>query len=79
MQVAVEEVAKIKLKQVFKIRARLLKQEVLHAPHEFGASLYRESVEVATQNLNAGRPAASCLVGGVSGRSKRAMATSFLP
>ena len=74
---ATDEVKKLKLKPLFKIRGRLLNQEGFHALHEFGAwAIYRESVEAA----KAERRKAACRLLGrlISGRGRRAVATRFV-
>ncbi|CAM9358122.1 unnamed protein product [Laminaria digitata] len=76
IQESQDEAKKIKLRQLFKIRGRRLKQEGLYALHDFGAwAIYEESVKAA----KAEKKKESCRVLGglVSGRSKRAMATCF--
>ena len=76
-KVANDELKKIKLKQLFKIRGRLLKKEGMDALHVFGAwAIYRDSVKAA----KAERQKAGCRLLGVlvSGRRKRAMATRFV-
>ena len=76
-KVANDELKKIKLKQLFKIRGRLLKKEGVDALHVFGAwAIYRDSVKAA----KAERQKAGCRLLGVlvSGRRKRAMATRFV-
>lgn len=74
---AADEVKKLKLKPLIKIRGRLLKQEGFRAVHNFGAwQIYREYVKAT----KAERKKASCRLLGrlVSGRGKRAVATSFV-
>ena len=76
-KVANDELKKIKLKQLFKIRGRLLKKEGMDALHVFGAwAIYRDSVKAAkTERQKAGCRLLRVLV---SGRRKRAMATRFV-
>ena len=74
---ATDEVMKLKLKPLLRIRGRLLNQEGFHALHQRGAwAIYRESVKAA----NAERKKAACRMLGwlVCRRSRRAVAMCFV-
>ena len=74
---ATDEVKKLKLKPLIRIRGWLLKQEGFRAVHDFRAwQIYREYGKAA----KAERRKASCRLLGrlVSGRGKRAVATRFV-